>query len=248
MSAGVTSSTALANATGLNGLLQGNTMSGLFTYFPAGLQALFDALIRHESLNIHFNTSVTHVTEAGMVTLQNKTTMQFDAVIVTVRPSAAATILPPKPAALYAKSVTGACDAWLFNASVLPSAKLSNVLSGAFTAFVTDNGTIGLPTGYPSFVLRPYDGSPFLAVGAYITSNVSQDSSTTVAIEALQQFGFQVHSTLAYRRIAFPSSTIPVPKNDSFGKIHLLGEALAGIGLAVATQYVPIRMQAWFDS
>lgn len=235
------------NATELNDLLQGNTTSGLFTYFPAGLQALFDAVIKDDSLKIHYNTSVTNVTEAGVVTLQNKTQVQFDAVIVTVRPSVAAAILPPKPAALYAESVTGACDVWLFNASILPSANLSNILSGTFTAFVTDNGTIGPPTGYPSLVLRLYDGSPFLSVGAYITPNVSQNSSTTVATEALKQFGFQVHSIAAYRRIAFPSSTIPVPDSDSFGHIYLLGEALAGVGLVAATQYVPIRMQAWFD-
>ena len=244
---GVAPFSATANLTGVNNLLLGNSSSGLFTYFPAGLRALFDAVIKDESLKIQYNTSVTHVTEAGQVTLQNNTQKQFDAVIVTVRPDAAAAMLPPKPASLYADAVTGACDVWLFNTSVMPGNNLSDVVSGSFIAPVTANGTLAPPTGYPCLVLRVFEDSPYLAVGSYIDPRVTQDASTAAASDALQQFDFEVYSTAAYRRIAFPSSGIPVPASDSFGNIYLLGEAFAGIGLAAATQYVPNRMQAWFD-
>lgn len=240
------SSTAGANATLLSQLLEGNPTPGLFTYFPAGLRALFNAVIKDESLSIYYNTSVTSVTEAGKVTLQNHTTMQFDAVIVTVRPDAARAILPPEPASLYAEAISGACDVWLFNTSVSSSSNVSDIVSGAFIGPVTANGTLAPPTGYPCLILRVYEDSPYIAVGAYIDPRVPQNASTASAADALQQFGFEVHSTAAYRRIAFPSSSIPVPDSDSFGQIYLLGEAFAGIGLAAATQYVPNRMQAWF--
>lgn len=245
--AGVTPSSGGANATVLNDLLQDSSTSGLFTYFPAGLRALFDAIIRDESLTIHYNTSVTRVTEAGRVTLQNNTTRQFDAVIVTVRPEAARGMLPSEPASLYAEAITGACDVWLFNTSISPGNNFSDIVSGPFIGPVTANGTLALPTGYPCLVLRMYEDSPFLAVGSYIDPRVPQNASTAAASQALQEFGFEVHSTAAHRRIAFPSSSVAVPDSDSFGQIFLLGEAFAGIGLAAATQYVPNRMQAWFD-
>ena len=224
-------------------------MQGLVYHLPAGLQALFAAIIQQESLNIQLNAPVAKVTENGFVSLHNGTELQFDAVIVTIRPPGAAAVLPAGPATLYKNSITQACDVWIFNASFVRLTGLRDaqlVDDHPFAAFVTVNSTLGPPTGYPSYIVCLYEKSPYIAAGAIVEANISQNSTTGMAKDVLNEYGFKVNSVVASRRIGYPSTSIPVPDTDKFGQMYLLGEALSGFGLTTATQYVPSRMSAWF--
>lgn len=102
--AGITTDSATADAFGVQSLLQGNSTSALFCYFPAGLQALFDAVVQKPQSDVQLSTAVTAVTNFGLTTLSNGTQLQFDDMIVTIRPPAAAKILPPAAAAVYMPS------------------------------------------------------------------------------------------------------------------------------------------------
>ena len=148
--ADVTQFSAVANATGLNSLLDGTSPSNssAFYHLPGGVQALFHAVMEQEQLNILLNTSVSDVTEDGNVTLAKGTSLQFDIVIVTIRPPAAAAIVPLQLQPLYANASTQLRDVWIFNATLLSNATLPQILSGQFAAQVTTNGTLAPSNGY----------------------------------------------------------------------------------------------------
>ena len=246
MSTGVTADSAAAEALGLHALLQGDGTPALFYKFPAGLQALFDALVKQDQLDVQLSTAVTGVTEDGCVTLSDGTQLQYDEVVVAIRPPAAAQILPPGPASVYKGAVTQARDVWIFEANIMPNASHRETLLGPFIAFVTVNGgKLGPADGYPSYILRLDGSSPYVSAGAYVTPDVSEADSMARTIQVMQRYGVQVQSTVAHKRIAFPSSVADLPDKDTFGRIHLLGEAIAGVGLVNALQYVPSRTAAW---
>ena len=206
--------------------------------------------MKQEGLNVQFSTPVTKVTELGRVILQNGTQLNFDAVVVTVRPPSVTALVPQQLRSVFANSTTGLRDVWIFNTTLLPSldATSRQTLSGMFQLTVTVNGSLGPTTGYPTYVVRLYEDTPYIAVGGYVSPDVSQDSSTATATEAMQQFGLKAESVVAYRRIAYPSKVKAFPDQVIAGKVHLLGEALSGIGLALATEYVPNQIQAWFGN
>ena len=204
--AGVTRFSAAANATGVNELLSGlpPSESAALYHLPNGLQALFNAAVKQEGLNVQLSTPVSNVTEMGQVTLQNGTQLNFDAVVVTVRPPSVTALVPQQLRSVFANATTGWRDVWIFNATLLPSldAMFRQTMLGMFTLGVTVNGSLGPNTGYPTYVVRLYEDTPYVAVGGYVTPDVSQDSSTATATEAMQQFGLKAESVVAYRRIA----------------------------------------------
>ena len=81
-----------------------------------------------------------------------------------------------------------------------------------------------------------------------MTPDVSQNASTAVAIEAVHSYGFTVNSVVGYRRIDYPSKSAVLSSKTNAGQVYLLGETVSGIGLALATEYVPYQIQEWFGS
>ncbi len=192
-------------------------------------------------------TPVTAVSNSGLVTFYGGQ-QQFDAVIVTVRPEPAAAILSPPLAEIFVGRHTGLVDVFIFNASLQqPTSALGKQLQLPFIGSSTVSG--GKPTppdGTPSYIVRVDGDSPFVCVGSYVTPQISSTASKAVAIRSLTQYGFNVSSTVAYERIQYPSFLPTLPAADSFENVYLLGEAIAGIGITTALEYVPARINAWF--
>ena len=218
-----------------------------FQYLPNGVRGLFEAALDAEGLteSILFNTPVSRVANDGTVTSEQGT-QQYDAAIVTVRPEAAFAVLDPPLKQVYSGGVTGLVDTWVFNASILAGSKLAANLSQPFLTTVSQNGSVPERNGTPLFVVRQDATLPFYAVASYVDSSITKAQSLARASAVLLDFGLEIASTTAYQRIPFPSQLAEPAEIDQYGRVHLLGEALAGIGLDVALPYVATQMDSWF--
>ena len=244
--AGITSEQ--ANELGVSQLVQvDGTEPTSFQYLPNGVRGLFEAALNAEGLtdSILFNTPVLRVANDGLVTSEQGV-QQYDAVIVTVRPEAAFAMLDPPLKQVYLGGVTGLVDTWIFNASIVAGSKLAANLSQPFLTTVSQNGSVPQRDGTPMFIIRQDDALPFYAVASYVDSTITRAQSLARASAVLLDFGLDIASTTAYQLIPFPSQLAQPAEIDQYGRVHLLGEALAGIGLDVALPYVATQMDSWF--
>ena len=249
MSTGITANSPVAIQAGINGVLQGSPDTASQFHFPNGVHALFDAAVASSTITLRLETPVTAVSNSGLATFYGGQ-QQFDKVIVTVRPEPAAAILSPPLSNFFEGRQTGLVDVLIFDASVQqPASAVGQKLLLPFLGFSTVSG--GRPTpadGTPSYIARIDGNSPYVCAGGYVTSQVSRATSTAAAVKALTGYGFNVSSTVAYERIQYPSIIPGLPAADSFESVYLLGEAISGIGVATALEYVPNRINAWFGT
>ena len=137
-------------------------------------------------------------------------------------------------------------DTWIFNASIVTGSKLAANLSQPFLTTVSQNGSVPQRDGTPLFIIRQDDALPFYAVASYVDSTITRAQNLARASAVLLDFGLDIASTTAYQRIPFPSQLAQPAEIDQYGRVYLLGEALAGIGLDVALPYVATQMDSWF--
>jgi len=228
-------------------LLQGDPTPAAFYHLPNGVRALFQAAVQSEGIDIQLGTPVTSVANDGTVTYEGGQ-QKFDSVIVSARPDAAAAMLAPPLVAVYEGAHTGLIDLWIFNATSLPNAtSLADHLQMPFLGFVTDASGITSADGTPAYIISLDDQAPIVCVGSYVTPNVSQAASTALATSTLQHYGLNVSSTVQYSRVQFSSSLADSPQLDHYGNVYLLGEAFSGIGIVTAIEYVPSKINEWFD-
>ncbi|KAK9834548.1 hypothetical protein WJX74_004294 [Apatococcus lobatus] len=247
LSLGIAPSSATAQAAGIDSLLQGGPESTSLFHFPRGARVLFETAVASSSITLRLGVPVSAVSNDGLVTFYGGQ-QRFDYVISSLRPEPAAAILSAPLSQAFAPGQTGLVDLWIFNASVAqPTSAIGSQLLQPFIA-ARSTGVAGLAApgdGSPSYILRLDPGSPFVCAGAYVAPNTTQASTTNVVVSNMAAYGFNVASTVQYSRVQFPS-TLPIqPALNSFGKVFLLGEAVSGIGIATALEYVPAQINAW---
>ena len=140
-------------------------------------------------------------------------------------------------------------DLWIFNASVSqPTSAVGSQLQQAFIASVTVAGLMTPADGKPSYILRLDGSSSYVSAGGYVAANVTGASSPAVATKTLAAYGFNVASVIQYSRVQYSSMLAAQPTYDKlkFGKKYVLGEAIAGLGVSNAFEYVPDRIDASF--
>ena len=166
-----------------------------------------EAAIEAEGLSGHIslNSPVSSVSNNGTVTWGEEGSGVFDSVIVTVRPEAALEILSPPLQQVYEGGLTGLVDCWIFNATILPGAKLASELAGVFLTTVSQNDGLPDRDGTPTFIFRQDAESPLYAVVGYVTEFLTAAQSLARATAITTDYGLSISSTVAYQRIPFPS-------------------------------------------
>ena len=246
--AGINSTSPEAQAANLTALLQGDPTAAAFYHLPNGVRALFQAAVQSEGINIQFETPVVSVANNGTVAFEGGQ-QQFDKVVVSARPAAASAMLPLPLSNVYEGAHTGLIDLWIFNSTILPNATaLADNLQTPFLGFVTDASGITPADGTPAYIIKLDGESSVVCVGSYVTSNVTEAQSTATASRTLMNYGFNTSSVIQYSRVEFSSALADSPTTDQYDSIYLLGEAFSGIGLVTALEYVPSKIDEWFNA
>lgn len=169
----------------------------------------------------------------------------FDSVIVTVRPEAALETLSQPLQQVYEGGLTGLVDCWIFNATILPGAKLASELASVFLTTASQNGSLPERDGTSTFIFRQDAASPLYAVAGYVTEFVTAAQSLARATAIMTDYSLSISSTVAYQRIPFPSQLTQPADIDHFEYVFLLGEALGGVGIDVGLPYIAAQMESW---
>lgn len=211
------------------------------------MRALFQAALQSDGLEIQLGTPVTSVANDGTVTYAGGQ-QKYDHVIVSARPGPAAAMLPPPLSDVYENAHTGLADTFILNATSLPNAtNLNNHLETPFLGFVTVASDIPPADGSPSYIVKLDSQAPVVCVGSYVTPNVNKTESLAKASSALAHYGLNVSSVIEYSRVAYSSWLTETPQIDHHENVFLLGEVFSGIGIVTALEYVPDKINEWFD-
>lgn len=226
-------------------MLQGGLIPASLFHLPNGIRELFEIALSSSSVVERLATPVTGISNDGLVTFYGGQ-QQFDFVISSLRPEPAAAILSPPLSQAFVTGLTGLVDLWIFNASVAEPASVTG--SKLLQPFIAFSSSPSAPDGSPSYILRLDASSPYVCVGAYVTENTTQASTTARAISTLAAYGLNVSATTQYSRVQYPSGLANQPSLDAYGKVRLLGEAISSIGFQPALDFVPNRIAAWFGN
>lgn len=248
LNAGISATSEQAQAANLTSLLQGDPTPTAFYHLPNGVRALFQAAVQSEGIDIQLETPVNSVANNGTVTYEGGQ-QNFDSVIVSVRPDAAAAMLPPPLSSVYEGAHTGLVDLWVFNATALQnSTGLASHLQTPFVGLVTDASSVTPPDGSPAYIFRLDAELPVVCVGGYVLPTVTEAQSAAKASSTLLNYGLNVSSVIQYSRVQFSSSLPDSPQTDQYDSVYLLGEAFSGVGIVTALEYVPSKISEWFNA